>query len=135
MDGARLHVLAFMLSVIIGAAIQQVFMSVVLGGQAWSALVPLLAAIVVLSTLYAFVDRCGKTSRALDMTTAGLLATMLILGAASLVVGEIESSPGIGGNIVMLLALFAVVGFLLPCAIAVVIHWWLLRRRWRTQVA
>ncbi|MFL5061020.1 MAG: hypothetical protein ACJ8DQ_13125 [Xanthobacteraceae bacterium] len=134
MDGAIRYMLAFLLSAIIGGVVQQAFMSIVLGGHGFGALVPLLATMLVLSIVYMIIDRYGKTVRLLHMTTAALLAAMLVVGAAALVFGKLETSPGIGGNIAMAIALLFVVGFLLPCAVAALIHWWLLRRRWRTQV-
>ena len=135
MDRTTRYAAAFVFSALAGSAIQQILLEIVLGEHAWGAIVFLIAAILVLSLIYVIIDRHAKSVRVLDGTTAGLLATMLILSVASLVIGEMESSPGIGGNILMLLALFAVIAFLLPCAVAVLIHWWLLRRRWQTQVA
>jgi len=135
MDGTTRHAAAFVLSALVGGAIQLVLLEVVLGEHAWCAIIILIAAILVFSLGYVIIDRRAKSVRVLDRTTAGLLATMVILSVGSLVIGEMESSPGIGGNIVRLLALFAVIAFLLPCAAAVLIHWWLLRRRGQTQMA
>src|SRR5215813_11705942 len=135
MHGMNRYTAALVLSALVGGAVQQVLLEVVLGEHAFGAIVALIAAILVLSLGYVIIDRRAKSVRVLDRTTAGLLATMLILSVGSLVVGKMESSPGIGGNIVMLLALFTVIAFLLPSAAAVLIHWWLLRRRWQTQVA
>ncbi|MFL5064381.1 MAG: hypothetical protein ACJ8ED_06980, partial [Xanthobacteraceae bacterium] len=101
MDGAIRHILAFVLSAIMGGVIQQAFMSIVLGGHGFGALVPLLATMLVLSIVYMIIDRYGKTVRLLNMTTAALLAAMLVVGAAALVFGKLDASPGIGGNIAM----------------------------------
>jgi hypothetical protein len=135
MHGAARHILAFVLSAIVGGVIQQAFMSVVLGGYGFGALMPLLAAMLVFSIIYVTIDRYAKTIRVLDWTTVGLIAAIHVLGVAAVVIGKMETSSGIGGNIAMAIALLFVVGFLLPCAVAVLIHWWLLSRRWRTQVA
>ena len=135
MRGTARYAAPFVLSAFVGVAIQQVLLAIVLGEHVWGAIIVLIAAILVFSLGYVIIDRYAKSVRVLDRTTAGLVATMVILSVGSLVIGEMESSPGIGGNIVRLLALFAVIAFLLPCAAAVLIHWWLLRRRGQTQMA
>jgi hypothetical protein len=129
MNRTARYAAAFVLSALVGGAIQQALLRHVLLGE----IIVLIAAILVFSLIYLIIDRCAKSVRVLDWTTAGLIGPLIAVSVAVLVIDRMGSSHG--KNIIMLLAVFAVVGFLLPCAAAVLIHWWLLRRRWRTQAA
>ena len=56
-----------------------------------------------------------------------MLIAMLVFGVAVYVLGVNSMSPGIGGNIGYMMAMLVDFYFLLPAALAVPIHWWLLR--------
>ena len=135
MDGLFRDLLAFMLSAIAGGLVQQGLMIAVLEAhEPTGALVPLLALVLGVSLVFAIVVRRMKTLSGLNRTAAWLIGLFLVTGAAALVLGFQNRSPGIGGNIILGLAILLNVGFLLPGAAAVLIHWWLMRRHWRAPV-
>jgi hypothetical protein len=59
----------------------------------------------------------------------GLLAVMLAVGVPLYVVGVRSVSPGVGGNVFYGVSQVVDFYYLAPCAVAVPIHWLLLRSR------
>ncbi len=61
------------------------------------------------------------------LTAAVLLAIIAVVAIGGIVIGLANLSPGVGGDILYGLAQVIDLYFLLPCALAVPIHWLLLR--------
>lgn len=122
-------VLAFVLSVAIGGAVQQALMLYALRAhEPLGALIPFAGMVLIVSIVFGIAVR---QATALNRTAAWLGSLLVAAGAALLIVGLRDYSPGIGGNIFFELAVLIDVGFLLPAAVAVAIHW----RLWRRPVA
>jgi hypothetical protein len=117
--------LALALSLVAAGAAQQAIMAGEHGPQ--SALPPLAAGVVLISALFAFVAWWRCTARTVGWTAAALLAVMLTFGATIAVLGYISTTPGVGGNIAYGVALILDFYFLAPAAVAVLVHWLLLR--------
>jgi hypothetical protein len=81
-----------------------------------------------ISIAFTFVSWRTTSVSALNWTAVWIGSLLVVTGIAALVVGFLNLSPGIGGDILAGLAILLDVGFLLPALLAVVIHWWLLRR-------
>lgn len=116
--------LAFFVSVIVCAAVQWGILKAggVRGGVAL--LPPLAVLVALISGAYALLlGRRFGVARSAAILLAGLLA----LGGGIYAWGVHDLQPGIGGNIGYLLARMAALHLLLPAAVAVPVHWWLLR--------
>jgi len=123
------HILAFVVSTIAAGAIQQALMIAVLDAHGpQSALIPLFGVVLAISVVFGLTRRWTKSLPAIDRVAAALLALLAAIGLAALAFGNANYSPGVGGNIMWGLAVLLDLCFLLPGAVAVVIHWWLLRR-------
>jgi hypothetical protein len=120
---------ALALSALVGGAIQQLLAIVFLDGPHWDML-PLLAGIVLLVSVV--MGLVGRNATVLNQVTAWLIVLLGVVGVGGLIAGALEKSPGIGGNILLLVAELIDVGFLLPAAVAILLHWWLLRGRAKT---
>jgi hypothetical protein len=116
--------LAFASSFAAGGALQQAIMSRYDSGAAAWALAPLGVCILLVTTAFAIVSWRGA---AIGWTAAIMLAVVLAFGFAVYTLGVNDLRPGIGGNIGYLIAMLVVFYVLLPAAIAVPIHWLLLR--------
>ena len=127
MPFAARFALALALSLVAAGAAQQAIMAGEHGPQ--SALPPLAAGGVLISLLFALVMWWRRTARAVDWTAAALLAVMLTFGVVIYVLGVNSVSPGVGGNIGYGVALILDFYFLAPAAVAVPIHWLMLRTR------
>jgi hypothetical protein len=68
----------------------------------------------------------------LNQVTAWLIILLTLVGVLALIFGAREQSPGVGGNIMFLVAVLIDIGFLIPAGVAVLIHWWLLRGHAKT---
>ena len=117
--------LALALSLVAAGAAQQAIMAGEHGTLV--ALPALVAGVVLISALFALVVWWRRTARAVGWTAVALLAVMLALGVAIYVLGVNSVSPGVGGNIGYGVALILDFYFLVPAAVAVPIHWYLLR--------
>jgi hypothetical protein len=120
-------ILALVLSLVAAGAVQQAIMAGEHGPQ--SALPPLAAGVVLISALFALVAWWRRTARAVGWTAIAVLAIMLAFGVVIAILGYISISPGVGGNIGYGVALILDFYFLVPAAVAVPIHWFLLRTR------
>src|SRR5262245_54833610 len=134
MRGTTRYAAPFVLSAFAGVAIQQVLLEIVLGEHAWGAIIVLIAAILVFSLGYVIIDRYAKSVRVLDRTTAGLVATMSSSASCRLSLARWSPRPHRrqyrqAAGAVRRDRVSA------ACAAAVLIHWWLLRRRGQTQMA
>jgi hypothetical protein len=117
--------LAFALSFATGGALQQALMVAYDSGAAPGALAPLGVCILLVTIVFGIVP--WRRPAAIGWTAAIMLAAMLVFGVAVYSFGVNDLRPGIGGNIGYLIAMLVVFDFLLPSALAVPIHWLLLR--------
>jgi hypothetical protein len=118
-------IIAFALSFIAGGAIQQWIMATYDSAPALDALPPLAVCILLITAVFGLV--AWRRPSAIGRTASVLLIVMLVFGVAVYIFGVNSMSPGIGGNIGYMMAMLVDFYFLLPTAIAVPIHWWLLR--------
>jgi hypothetical protein len=86
---------------------------------------PLAVAVAAVTVLFAIVVRCGPYAGRLTLV---LLPVMAAAGTALYIAGVNSRSPGMAGNLFHGLANLVVFYFLAPCALAVAIHWLMLRR-------
>lgn len=120
--------LAFALSLIAAAGMQQAIM---LAAREWDTagaiafLVPIIALITIALAVVAWRRR---TIASLNWAAGAILAVMLALSLAAYAFGLAYLQPGFAGNILYKLALFIDLYLLLPAAVAVPIHWLLLSR-------
>ena len=117
--------LAFALSLAAGGAVQQAIMHAYDSGAAPWALAPLGVCILLVTIVFGVV--LWRRPAAIGRTAAIMLAAMLVFGVAVYSFGVNDLRPGIGGNIGYLIAMLVVFYFLLPSALAVPIHWLVLR--------
>jgi hypothetical protein len=64
---------------------------------------------------------------------AGVLLTLLVIGAGAYLLGRAVLTPGVGGNILYLIASFLDLYFILPGMVAVAVLWLLLRNARRSD--
>jgi hypothetical protein len=116
--------LAFVLSVILSAAVQWVLLKIdgMRGGVAL--LPPLIAIVAMTSGAFALLlwRRVGVNTSAI-----ALAAVLLVFGAGVYAWGFNNLRPDAGGDIGYLLARLVSLYFLVPATAAVPVHWWLLR--------
>ena len=117
--------LAFALSLAAGGAVQQAIMWAYDSATAAWALAPLGACILLVTIVFGVV--LWRRPAAIGWTAVIMFAAMLVFGVAVTSFGVNDLRPGIGGNIGYLIAMLVVFDFLLPSAVAVPIHWLLLR--------
>jgi hypothetical protein len=117
--------LPFALSFVAGGAIQQWIMANYDSAPALDALLPLAVCILLITLLFGAV--VWRRPKAVGWIASVILGVMLVFGIAVYILGVNSMSPGIGGNIGYMMAMLIDFYFLLPAALAVPIHWWLLR--------
>lgn len=125
---ARL-VAAFTLSLIVGGALQHLLVVMVMGEAEWGMLLWLAGAVVMVTAAMSLASRRRAT---LNQVTVLLIVLLTLVGVAALIFGAREQSPGVGGNIMFLVAVLIDIGFLIPAVVAILIHWWLLRPHAKT---
>jgi hypothetical protein len=119
--------LVLVLSLAAGGAVQQAIMIADEASGTASALLPLTPVIMLVTATFAVVIWRRGTGSAVGWTAVAMLGFMLVFGVAVYALGVNSVSPGVGGNILYLMALLVVFYFLIPAAVAVPIHWLLLR--------
>jgi hypothetical protein len=117
--------LAFTLSFAGAGAMQQAIMIADGAKGTASALAPLAVVVLVITAVFGAV--LWRRQRALGRAAAALLVVMLVFGVAVFAAGVASHSPGVGGNILYLIALLVDFYFVIPAAAAAAIHWLLLR--------
>lgn len=117
--------LAFALSLVAGGMVQQAAMINDRANGPLQALKPLAVCILLVTLVLGAV--AWWRPAAIGRTAAAVLAVMLIFGAAIYIFGVSTAAPGIGGNIGYMMAVLVDFYFLLPSAVALAIHWKLLR--------
>jgi hypothetical protein len=91
------------------------------------ALLPFGVIVLLITVVFGGVIWRWRTARAVGRAAVVLLACILVFGVAVYVIGANSLAPGVGGNILYLIALLVDFYFLIPAAVAVAIHWLLLR--------
>jgi hypothetical protein len=119
--------LAFALSLAAGGAVQQAIMIADHANEPLGALLPFGVIVLLITAVFCVVIWRRRTARAVGRAAVAMLACMLVFGLAVYVMGANSLAPGVGGNIVYLIALLVDFYFLIPAAVAVPIHWLLLR--------
>jgi len=117
--------LAFALSLAAAGAVQQALMSAYDSGTAPWALPPIGICILLITIVFGLV--LWRRPSAIGLTAIIMLAVMLMLGGVIYNFGVNDLRPGVGGNIGYLIAMLVVFYVLPPSALAVPIHWLLLR--------
>jgi len=124
--GVALHfALAFALSLVAAGGLQQAIMLAAGERDALIALFFVVPVVALVTGAFAVALRRRRRKR-LRWAAGLLLAAMLVLGGAIYAIGRATLVPGIAGNIGYLLALFVDLYVLLPSAIAVPVHAWVL---------
>jgi hypothetical protein len=118
---------AFASSLAASGAIQQSIMALRRIPDPLSALPTVAVIVALISITFAISCRRGLRPAAIDRTAASLVCVMIVVGLTALIIGIANLTPGVGGNILYEIALMSNLYFLLPAAVAVPIHWWLLR--------
>jgi glucose-6-phosphate-specific signal transduction histidine kinase len=118
---------AFALSLAVCGLVQQAIMIGVGETNTSFALVLLAVIVLLIALIFGAVFWRRRSARAIGRTAASVLAFALVFGVAVFVLGVNTLSPGIGGNIGYLIATLVVFYFLVPAAIAVPVHWLMLR--------
>ena len=118
---------AFALSLFACGVLQQAIMIGTGETNTSFALVPLAVIVLLVALIFGAVVWRRRTARAIGWTAASMLAFALVFGVAVFIFGVNTLSPGIGGNIGYLIATLVVFYFLVPAAMAVPIHWLMLR--------
>ena len=119
---ARLAI-AFVLSFLAAGAVQQFLMAAAQLHDPRPGLLPLAVLIVIVSAVFAIAARKWAAWR----VAAALLALIVAIGTAGMVFGLANWSPEVGGDIVYGLAQLIDLYMLLPCGVAILVHWLLLR--------
>jgi hypothetical protein len=117
---------AFAVSLLAAGALQQGLMAAEHLEGALAALPPLAGMIVVISVVFAV---AAWRKVAAERTALVLLAVLIVVGTAATLIGLANRTAGVGGDILCGLAQLLDWYFLLPCAVALPIHWLLMRRR------
>lgn len=117
---------AYVLSLVLCGALQQA-MLIVTGEKIILDMLPHLGGcIAAITLLFAVVEGFGR--KGVDWAAALLLVAMLAFGVALYHTGVNSRTPGVGGTVFHGVAMLVVFYFLIPSALAVPIHWRLLRR-------
>ena len=118
---------AFALSLVASGAVQQAIMMAQGLDGPMAALPPLAACVALVTLVFGCALWLSRSKAAAGWTAASMLVAMLVLGVAIYLIGLSSITPGVGGNILYGLAQLVDFYFLLPAALAVPIHWLLLR--------
>jgi hypothetical protein len=124
MPAVRIAV-AFVASLAAAGLVQQASMAAARVREPLEALPPLALLVILLTAILAL--PAWRRPAAIGLT-AGLLLTLLaVVGAGGYCLGFATRTPGVGGNILYLIARFVDLYFILPAMIAVAVLWLLLR--------
>jgi hypothetical protein len=118
---------AFVASLVAAGLVQQASMAAAQVREPIEALLPLGLMVVLLTAILALVV---WRRPAIDFA-AGVL--LVVIGAGAYLLGRAVLTPGIGGNILYLIASFLDLYFILPGMVAVAVLWLLLRNARRSD--
>lgn len=124
---SRRIALAFALSLAVAGLLQQVIMLARDEYDTVYSPVILAGIIAIVSLAFALVAWKGRSTARMGRTAIVVLAVMLALGLSLYAAGLALLQPGFAGNILYRMALFADFQLLLPAALAVPVHWLILR--------
>jgi hypothetical protein len=115
---------AFALSLLAAGALQQIMMTAAHLEGPLAAVPPLAAMVAVVSAVFGI---AAWRKWPVGLTAVVLLAVIAVVAVGGIAIGLANRSPGVGGDILYGLASLIDLYFLLPCALAIPIHWLLLR--------
>jgi hypothetical protein len=116
---------AFMASLAAAGLLQQASMAMVQEREPIEALPPLGLTVLLLTAILTLV--AWRRPAAIDLAASVLLTLLAVFGAGAYLLGLAALTPGVGGNILYLIASFVDLYFVLPGMIAVVAFWVVLR--------
>ncbi len=116
---------AFTVSLLAAGTLQQGLMAADHLEGPLAALPPLAGMVVLVSIVFAIAE---WRKIAVERTALVLLAILIVVGTGATIIGLANRTAGVGGDILYGLAQLLDWYFLLPCAVAVPIHWLLLMR-------
>jgi hypothetical protein len=116
---------AFVASLAAAGLLQQASMAMAQEGEPIEALPPLGLMVLLLTAILTLV--AWRRPAAIDLAAGVLLTLLAVFGAGAYLLGLAALTPGVGGNILYLIASFVDLYFVLPGMIAVVAFWVVLR--------
>jgi hypothetical protein len=119
--------LGFVLSLAFSAGLQRAVLAGFGGGDRTTILALLAGLVALIAAIFALVVRRRWTAARVDRTAGATLAALAVLGLGLYVTGTLMGGPGIGGRIAADLAVLIDLAIVLPAAVAVPVHWLLLR--------
>jgi len=120
---------AFVASLVAAGLVQQASMASAQVREPIEALLPLGLMVVLLTAILALVV---WRRPAIDFAAGVLLTLLVVIGAGACLLGRAALTPGVGGNILYLIASFVDLYFILPGMVAVAVLWLLLRNMRRS---
>jgi hypothetical protein len=116
---------AFVASLAAAGLLQQASMAMAQEGEPIEALPPLGLMVLLLTAILTLV--AWRRPAAIDLAAGVLLTLLAVFGAGAYLLGLAALTPGVGGNILYLIASFVDLNFVLPGMIAVAAFWVVLR--------
>ena len=116
---------AFVASLVAAGLMQQASMAAAHVREPLEALPPLGLMVALLTAISALV--AWRRPAAIDFAAGVLLTLLVVIGAGAYLLGRAALTPGVGGNILYLIASFVDLYFILPGMVAVAVLWLLLR--------
>ena len=110
--------------------VQQASTAVAQVRETIEALLPLGLMVLLLTAIVALV--VWRRPAAIDFAAGVLLTLLVVIGAGAYLLGRAVLTPGVGGNILYLIASFVDLYFILPGVVAVAVLWLLLRNMRRS---
>jgi hypothetical protein len=121
---------AFVASLVAAGLVQQASMAAAQVREPIEALLPLGLMVVLLTAILALVV---WRRPAIDFAAGVLLTLLVVIGAGAYLLGRAVLTPGVGGNILYLIASFLDLYFISPGMVAVAVLWLLLRNARRSD--
>jgi len=121
---------AFVASLVAAGLVQQASTAVAQVRETIEALLPLGLMVLLLTAIVALV--VWRRPAAIDFAAGVLLTLLVVIGAGAYLLGRAVLTPGVGGNILYLIASFVDLYFILPGVVAVAVLWLLLRNMRRS---
>ena len=121
---------AFVASLVAAGLMHQAGMAAAHVREPLEALLPLGLMVALLTAISALV--AWRRPAAIDFTAGVLLTLLVVIGAGACLLGRAALTPGVGGNILYLIASFVDLYFILPGMVAVAVLWLLLRNMRRS---
>ena len=119
------------MSLVAAGLVQQASMAVAQVREPIEALLPLGLMVLLLTAIVALV--VWRRPAAIDFAAGVLLTLLVVIGAGAYLLGRAVHTPGVGGNILYLIASFVDLYFILPGMVAVAVLWLLLRNMRRSD--